>query len=84
MCDGWAMSTLSWGAKRSILQAPVVDDRGRYYKEVGARLPVTPAQGQQAEHLNGFAETHVIGQAAAELEAAQRPEPLHAELLVGT
>ena len=73
---------LQLGGETLDLQAPVVHERGRHHQQVGAVLLVAPAHRQHAEHLDGLAEAHVVGQTAAELQAAQRPQPLHADLLI--
>ena len=72
------------GGETLDLQTPVVDERGGHHQQVGARVLVAPAQGQHTEHLYGLAETHVVGQTAAELQAAERPEPPYPRFLVGT
>ena len=42
-----------------------------------------PARFEQGEDLNGFAQAHVVGEAAAEAELAEEFEPAEALLLVG-
>ena len=65
------------------LLAPVVDERGGQHQQVGFLLPGLQGEGEHGQHLECLAQPHVVGQAAAELQAAQRPQPLHPELLIG-
>ena len=41
-----------------------------------------PARFEQGQHLGGLAHAHVVGQAAAETEAAQKVHPAHALALI--
>jgi hypothetical protein len=72
--------------RREALQLglPVREQRRRHDQEmrrvVALALPLVPEQ--EPEHLNGLAESHVVGQAHAEPERRGEAQPRHADLLV--
>ena len=53
---------------------PVKDKRSRHHDERRPRLLRSPSL-EQRENLHGLTEAHVVGQTAAETEAAQKMEP---------
>jgi hypothetical protein len=63
------------------LGQPVEDQRLRHHDE-GRGLARQAPGLQQGEHLDGLAQAHVIGQAAAEAEVAQEVEPSQAGSLI--
>ena len=67
------------------LAPPVPEERGGDDQQGRPRpaSAVFPVPEQQRQHLHGLAEPHVVGQAGAEPQARQQPEPRHAVALVG-
>ena len=68
------------------LRRPVGEQRRRRHQQ--ARSPsvlgrLTLQHHEQREHLNGLAQTHIVGETAAKTEAGQEVEPAHARLLIG-
>ena len=63
------------------LLLPVPDQRFRHHDERRPRL-LAAARRQHGQHLDGLAEAHVVGQAAAEAEAAQEGHPAETLFLV--
>jgi hypothetical protein len=71
------------GAEAGELGAPIGEQRGGHDDQVRTRLPLALEEEQQADHLDGLAEAHVVGEAAAEAEANEQPQPRDALALVG-
>ena len=65
------------------LQPPVLHQRGGHHQQVHARLVAALEHGEQGDDLDRLAQAHVVGQAAAQAQAPQGPEPLHAGFLIG-
>ena len=63
------------------LVLPVEDERAGHHDERRAEALGAP-RGEQRQDLHGLAEPHVVGEAAAEAEAAQEMEPAEALALV--
>jgi hypothetical protein len=62
---------------------PVGDEAGRHHDQRRAIEPTFRLfDDDMGDGLGGLAETHVIGQEAAEAEAAQMLQPIHALLLI--
>ena len=85
IADGCATSAFKPGAKRSISAAQLASsDAGATSRlGCGCALVLALEHQQQREHLNGLAESHVVGQARAETEFGEQIKPAHAHLLVG-
>ena len=64
------------------LALPVADDRSRTHDERGPLVARASLGEQQAEGLDGLAETHVVGQARAEAPGPEERQPRVAALLV--
>ena len=67
------------------LRRPVGEQRGGRHQKAGcpgaARMPTEYEQKRQ--HLNGLAQSHVIGQAGPQAELREQIQPPHANLLIG-
>ena len=85
-------ATLSLGAhdgarverRRKALQlgSPVVHERCRAYHECGLGIPRLHARQDMRDHLQCFAQAHIVGQDATEAQMLERAEPLVAIDLV--
>ena len=64
---------------------PVGEQRCRRHQQARLRLRAVLAleHQQQRKHLDGLAESHVVGQARPETEFREQVKPAHAHLLVG-
>ena len=65
----------------SYLALPGAEQRRRAHHERGTRLGVSPVQVQR-DHLDGLAQAHVVGEAAAEPGVAHPGQPGQASLLI--
>ena len=64
---------------------PVAQERGRHHQQARPGLGVRgtrPAQTKKGDDLQGFAQTHVVGQTGAQPQSAQTVEPCDAPLLI--
>ena len=86
IADGCATSARRLGAKRAISDAQLASSDAGATRSYGLRLPSAsiPQHQQQRQHLDGLAETHVVGEAGAKPEPRQQVQPLHARPLIGT
>ena len=66
------------------LGSPVVHERRRAHHERGLSVPRFHARQDMRNHLQRFAQAHVVGQDAAEAQVLERAEPLIAIDLVAT
>ena len=66
------------------LGSPVVDERCRAYHECGLGIPRLHVRQDMRDHLQCFAQAHIVGQDAAEAQMLERAEPLVAIDLVAT
>ncbi len=73
----WWTVTVIEGVKRRALRLPVVDDRERADDEVWPG-----SVDEVGERRRRLAEAHVVGEAAAEAEAVEEPQPAEAAALV--
>ncbi|MNC89636.1 hypothetical protein D3C83_56020 [compost metagenome] len=70
------------GSEPRDLALPVGDERGRNDEERAASGAGLLPEHEQGDDLQRLAETHVVGEAAAEAEAAQEGEPAERVTLV--
>ena len=57
------------------LGGPVGDQRGGHHQERAAFALLADAQEQERQDLHGLAKPHVVGEAGAQAEPVQQPEP---------
>ena len=72
------------GGKALQLGSPVVHERRGAYHERGLGVPRLHARQNVRDHLQRFAQAHIVGQDAAEAQMLKRAEPLVAVDLVAT
>jgi len=65
------------------LGPPVAEQRGRHHDQARRPRLLPLHQQEQRQHLQRLAEPHVVGEAGAQPEAVEEPEPGHAIALVG-
>ena len=72
--------------RRKALQlgGPVVHKRRRAHHKRGLSVPRLHARQDMCDHLQRFAQAHVVGQNTAETQVLKRAEPLVAIDLVAT
>ena len=72
--------------RRKALQlgSPVIHERRRAHHERGLSVPRFHARQDMCDHLQRFAQAHIVGQDAAEAQVLERAEPLVAVDLVAT
>ena len=58
--------------------------RGDQYAWFRLRIFLSLENEQKREHLDGFAESHIVGKASSESEFREEVEPAHTDLLIGT
>ena len=61
---------------------PVRQERGRQDQQRRASPPPVLEPGQEGQHLDRLAQAHVVGQARAQAQAGEKPQPFHARFLV--
>ena len=64
------------------LGSPVVHERRRAHYERGLGIPRLHARQDMRDHLQRFAQAHVVGQNAAKAQMFERAEPLVAVDLI--
>ena len=72
------------GGKALQLGSPVVHERRGTYHERGLGIPRLHARQNVRDHLQRFAQAHIVGQDAAKAQVLKRAEPLIAVDLVAT
>ena len=72
------------GGKALQLASPVVHERRGAYHERGLGIPRLHARQNVRNHLQCFAQAHIVGQDAAKAQMLERTEPLVAVNLVAT
>ena len=84
IADGCATSAFNPGAKRSISAAQFASSEAGATSRLGCgcRARLALENEQQRKHLDGLAESHVVGQARAQAEFREEIEPAHAHLLI--
>ena len=70
------------GGEALQLGSPVVHERRGAYHERGLSVPRLHARQDMCDHLQCFAQTHIIGQNAAKAQMLERAEPLVAVDLI--
>ena len=67
------------------LRRPVGEQRGGGHQKAGCpgAVRLLTEYEQQRQHLNGLAQSHVIGQASPQAELGEQIQPPHANLLIG-
>jgi hypothetical protein len=70
------------GREAGQLGPPVAEQRRRQHDEVRTARPVPLQQQQQRDHLDRLPEPHVVGEAPAEPEPRQQPQPRDSVALV--
>ena len=72
--------------RRKALQlgSPVIHERRRTHHKRGLGVPRLHARQDMCDHLQCFAQAHIVGQDAAEAQVLKRAEPLVAIDLVAT
>ena len=64
------------------LLRPVGEQRGRCDQQARGRAFGAFSYQQQSQHLDGLAQTHVVGQAGAQAQTRQQVQPAQADLLI--
>ena len=69
----------------SELRRPVGEQRDGGHQKAGCSgaVRLLTKYEQQRQHLNGLAQSHVIGQAGPQAELCEQIQPTHANLLIG-
>ena len=92
--EGWATNTSRSGANRAISCCQLAISEAGTTSRLGRRGPASPERArrprppraspeEQTEHLDRLAQPHVVGQAGAQAEAREEPEPADPDRLVG-